>query len=72
MKLTTHLQLVLRLRMCGIIPPISPYACMAWCLAQGNVYFYMFMLLPSLRLLSNNADTVAFLEAEGKSGIMGE
>jgi hypothetical protein len=66
------MQLVLRLRMCGVIPCISPYACMAWCLAQGNVYFYTFMLLTSVRLLSNNADTVEFLEAEVKSGIMGE
>jgi hypothetical protein len=37
-----HLQLVQRSRMCGAIPPLPPYAFMAWSSvkAQGQLYFY--------------------------------
>jgi len=40
MKLTTHLNLVLRLRTNGAIPPLLQYVFMAWCLIKG----YMFMV----------------------------
>jgi hypothetical protein len=40
MNLATHLNLVLRSRMHGSIPPLSKYAFVAWCSvkAQGQVY----------------------------------
>jgi hypothetical protein len=31
LKLTAHLHLVPKLRMCGIIPPLLQYVFMAWC-----------------------------------------
>jgi len=31
MNLTTHLHLVPRSRMCGVIPPLPQYASVAWC-----------------------------------------
>jgi hypothetical protein len=34
MKLANHLPLVLRLRMCGAIPPLPQYAFMAWYLTE--------------------------------------
>jgi hypothetical protein len=46
-KLTTHLNLVLRSRMYGAIPPLPQYAFMAWCpvKAQGNLYFCLYFYL---------------------------
>jgi hypothetical protein len=38
-KLTTHLQLVLRSRMHGAIPPLPQYVFMAWCLAKYRENF---------------------------------
>jgi len=37
-KLTTHLYLVLKLRMCGATPPL-PYVFMAWCLVTNRDKF---------------------------------
>jgi hypothetical protein len=46
MKLTTHLHLVSRSRMCGSIPPFLQYAFIAWCSvkAQGQLYLYFFLI----------------------------
>jgi hypothetical protein len=43
-KLTTHLQLVLKSRMCGAIMTLSQYIFMVWCLVKhrGNLTFYLF------------------------------
>jgi len=40
-KLTTHILLVPRSRMCGAIPPLSQYVFMPWCLLKhrGNFTF---------------------------------
>jgi hypothetical protein len=35
-KLTTHLHLVPRSRMCGAIPPLPQYAFMAWCSVKST------------------------------------
>jgi hypothetical protein len=42
-KLTTHLHLVPRSRMCGAIPPLPHYVCMAWRLVKhmDNFTFYL-------------------------------
>jgi hypothetical protein len=43
-KLTTHLHLVPRSRMSGVIPPLPQYASMVWCSvkkAQGQLYLYL-------------------------------
>jgi len=40
MKLTTHLHLVPRLRMCGAIPLLPQCIFMAWCLIS-NGYIFM-------------------------------
>jgi len=44
-KLTTHLYQLLRLRMCGAVPPLPQYAFMAWCSAkaQGQLYLYLYL-----------------------------
>jgi len=43
MKLTTHLHLVQRLKMCGAIPPFPQYTFMVWCSvkAQGQLYLHL-------------------------------
>jgi hypothetical protein len=43
MKLTTHLHLAPRSRICGAIPPLPQYAFIAWCSvkAQGRLYLYL-------------------------------
>jgi len=38
-KLTTHLHLVPRSRMCGILPPFPQYVLMAWCLVKHRDNF---------------------------------
>jgi hypothetical protein len=44
-KLTTHLHLVPRSRMRGVIPPLPQYVFMAWCLVKHKNKF-TFCLLP--------------------------
>jgi hypothetical protein len=39
MKLTTHLHLAQRLRMCEAIPPLPQYSFMAWCLVKQRDNF---------------------------------
>jgi hypothetical protein len=39
MKVTTHLHLVLRLRICGVIIPLPQYVFMAWCLVKHRDNF---------------------------------
>jgi hypothetical protein len=47
MKLTTHLHLVLRSRMHGVIPPLPQYAFMAWCsVKEKHRDNFTFYLLP--------------------------
>jgi len=42
-KLTTHLQLVLRSRMRGAIPPLQQYVFMAWCSAKAQRQLYLYL-----------------------------
>jgi len=37
-KLTTHLHLVPRSRMCGALSPLPPYFSMAWCLVKYRIH----------------------------------
>jgi hypothetical protein len=39
MKLTTHLHIVPRSRMCGAIPPFPQYVFLAWCLVKHRDNF---------------------------------
>jgi hypothetical protein len=48
-KLTTHLHLVLRSRMCGAIPPLPQYTFIAWCSIKAHGQFD---LLPYPRCIS--------------------
>jgi len=43
-KLTTHLQLVPRLRMCGDIPPLPHTPCVVPKKAQGQLYPFSFLM----------------------------
>jgi len=39
-KLTTQLELVLRLRMCGAVPPFPQHVFMALCLIKPEIHFH--------------------------------
>jgi len=41
-KLTTHLHVMPRSRMYGLIPPLPQYASMAWCLVEVQEQLYLF------------------------------
>jgi hypothetical protein len=47
-KLTTHLHLVPRSRMCGAIPPLPQYVFMAWSLVKHRDSFTFFYLFISM------------------------
>lgn len=55
--LTTHLDLVLRSRMLGVIPPLHcPYIFMVWCVIKhGQVYFFMATHIPCAPWLTATA-----------------
>jgi len=40
-KLTTHLHVVMRLRMCGAISPLPQYVFMVWCLIKQMMAWYL-------------------------------
>jgi hypothetical protein len=44
MKLTSHLYLVLRLRMCGAISPLTQYIFMAWLLINGYILMAWYLI----------------------------
>jgi hypothetical protein len=49
--MTAHLYVVLRLRMRGVIPLLSQYAFMAWCISTGATFLFIFTFY-SLRKLT--------------------